>query len=229
MKFYYDTPSHSVALNAKVASSSIAKAIVHQFYPIGLKIVTIKKDKQYHYLCPGSHIPDKPIVLLIRDPLERFLSACSELKITQEEVGLAIDSLINDTLFINKKPADITQETWEQAQKFLSQSFDQRVEYLQKLNLPIPRKNYLRDDVHFYHQHSYIIKNATCFRFPRDIDALANFLHLSNGIECLNENNGLKLQLTNQQKIDIQSYYFKDQQLFENITEPGLIFSNESS
>jgi hypothetical protein len=102
MTHYFDTPKFCVALNAKCGSSSLARAIIRQFQPRQEWLIRTAAfpagktaaDRQWHWMCKGKATPDKPVVLLVRDPVERFASACQQTG--QEDIDAAIDSLVKD-------------------------------------------------------------------------------------------------------------------------------------
>jgi hypothetical protein len=99
---YFITPNYSVALNPKTASSSIARRIIQVYYPqIENSIITAAYPEgknpdnlRWHGICPSEKIPSKPVVLLVRNPLDRFLSGVAYLNI---DINNAIDSLVNNT------------------------------------------------------------------------------------------------------------------------------------
>jgi hypothetical protein len=72
---YFVTPTKSVALNAKAASTSLAKAIISTFYPekrfVGFA---------FHLFCPKEAKPTRPVILVIRDPVSRFAAAMSQVR-----------------------------------------------------------------------------------------------------------------------------------------------------
>lgn len=88
---FFDTPNAALALNHKVASSSLAKAIVKKFYselaekmynahyPEGLSAETVR----WHSICPKTEPASKQdTVLIVREPVDRFISACHTSKTT---------------------------------------------------------------------------------------------------------------------------------------------------
>lgn len=97
MIYYYDTPNYCVALNPKTACTSFAQAIIKTFYPhideIINKTSTVFHGPTYICSCPRVETPQKPIVCLFRNPLERFASAARQ---TDISVDAAIDCLLND-------------------------------------------------------------------------------------------------------------------------------------
>lgn len=96
---YYDTPNYCVALNPKTGCTSFAKAIIKSFYPDIYNEIKDSFDEYGHgqgYIvrCPILQKPDKPVVCLIRNPVDRFCSAVNQTKINLEE---ALDALKNNT------------------------------------------------------------------------------------------------------------------------------------
>jgi hypothetical protein len=84
---YFDTPHAAVALNFKVASASLARAIIaahhpqveadlnSAHYPQGEDSNTVRSQN----LCPKIKPFEREItLLLVRDPTDRFASACAE-------------------------------------------------------------------------------------------------------------------------------------------------------
>jgi hypothetical protein len=95
---YYDTPNYCVAFNPKTGCTSFAKAIILSFYPdiynqIKDSFDEYKYGQGYIVRCPILQNPEKPIVCLVRNPIDRFCSAVNQTKISLEE---AIDSLMHD-------------------------------------------------------------------------------------------------------------------------------------
>lgn len=99
---YFDAINYSIALNPKVGSSSISIAVLETFhpdlygkivngwYPEGITMETM----QWHGLCPGSRKPTHPVVLMVREPVDRFLSGVAYMQLDLAE---AVDSLVNGT------------------------------------------------------------------------------------------------------------------------------------
>lgn len=102
MKYFLAGP-YAVALNAKSGSSSMCLAIIKRWhsaiyqslvtgaYPVGKTMYNVP----WHGICPSSKTPDTPVVVMVRDPVERFLSGVTYLNIDLAE---AIDSLSNGTM-----------------------------------------------------------------------------------------------------------------------------------
>lgn len=99
---YFITPNYCVPLNAKCASSSICRRIIATYYPeIESKLQQAHYPPgwdankiQLHQFLPDTSRPDRPVAMLMREPLDRFLSGVAYFNINLEA---AIDSLVNDT------------------------------------------------------------------------------------------------------------------------------------
>jgi hypothetical protein len=99
---YFITPNYCVPLNAKCGSSSLCRRIIATYYPDTEQKLQnahypagFDADKiQPHQFLPETHRPDRPVAMLVREPLDRFLSGVAYLNI---DLDAAIDSLINGT------------------------------------------------------------------------------------------------------------------------------------
>jgi hypothetical protein len=78
MRAYYVTPRYDVAMNFRVGSVTLARAIICTFYP-NLKQRLLEYPQG---LCPRTRTPDKPVVLLVRDPVEKFRSALAKSRLS---------------------------------------------------------------------------------------------------------------------------------------------------
>lgn len=91
---YIKSGSAHFALNFKAATSSIARAIVsahypdiednlinNTSYPEGLTV----DNSRWHSQLPKTETPDGDVILIVRDPVERFRSACVETGKTPDE------------------------------------------------------------------------------------------------------------------------------------------------
>ena len=222
--FYYSTPKYSVALNAKVGSSSMARAIIRQFqtkqdwlirtaaFPSGVTA----EDRQWHWMAKGARTPDKPVVLLVRDPVDRFISAMQQIDLRRKDVSQAIESLVNDTPIV-REPAP----TDEAAVARRAARARRRV----TRGFPARRPDRLRDNVHFFHQHRYAVGATTCFRFPSHIAEAASFIGFTSPMPNTNEARREKPTLTPEQAAAVRGYYAADQALFDAITAPGYIYT----
>lgn len=130
---YFITTNHSVALNAKVASSTLSRAIIAAFHPEQEHLIQTAAypegkgpdTNQVQWLCPKEKEPTKPVVLVVREPVARFRTAMAQTG--QTDVDAALTSLEQD--------ADV--------------QFPRRT-----------RK--LRKDAHFRHQHE-LLQGGTAF------------------------------------------------------------------
>jgi hypothetical protein len=99
---YFITPNHSVAFNAKAASSTLARAIIAAHHPEQehlIQTAAYPEGKgpdvsQVHWLCPKEREPSKPIVLIVREPVARFRAAMAQVGLT--DVDAALDALEQD-------------------------------------------------------------------------------------------------------------------------------------
>jgi hypothetical protein len=131
---YFITPNHSVAFNAKVASSTLARAIIAAFYPEQEQVLQTgaypegkgPDNVQTHWLCPKEPEPSKPVVLVVREPVARFRSAMAQTNLI--DVDAALDALEQDG----------------------------------SVRFPRRERN-LRQNFHFRHQHA-LLQGGTAFR-----------------------------------------------------------------
>lgn len=102
---YFVTPNYCVALNAKSGSTSVVKRLIDTFapewerrlrtahYPAGIG----PADMPLHSYMPSTATPDRPVALMVREPLDRFLSGVAYLQI---DVDHAIESLVMGTAVV---------------------------------------------------------------------------------------------------------------------------------
>lgn len=237
--YYYSTPNYSVALNAKVGSSTMARLIIKQFYPEQHKKIIYARfpnaitesQRQWHWMCPGSPTPDKPIVLLVRNPIDRFITACQQIAIKPQDLDKAIDSLLNDEPFLrtinveqNSKINNINQ--LEYIKKVNLQRLEIRQNRLDKglsVREEFKRFGYLRDDVHFFHQHKYIQHETYLFKFPESLKECLEFIGINNEPITINKAKREKPELTEDQRFKLEGYYNKDIALYNSIKESAQI------
>lgn len=232
--YYYSTPNYSVALNAKVGSSTMARLIIKQFYPEEHRKIVYARfpnaitenQKQWHWMCPGSQTPDKPIVLMVRNPIDRFMTACQQIAIKHEDIDKAIDSLLYDSAFLrtqDKSQKDQLQMIGKINEKKLTIMQD-RIDK----GLPVgefKRFGYLRDDVHFFHQHKYIQRETYLFKFPEHLKDCLEFVGINNEPITINKAKREKPTLSEDQMIKVESYYETDIDLFNSVKQPGQLAS----
>lgn len=96
---YFITPNYSVGFNAKSGSSTLARAIIAAFHPKQEHTIQTAAyptdvgpdDAQVQWLCPKEKEASKSVILVVREPVSRFLTAMAQMKLT--EVNTVLDSL----------------------------------------------------------------------------------------------------------------------------------------
>ncbi len=107
---YFDSGDVAIAVNFKVASASIARAVIKAHhpeieatittpwnngrgtaYPSGVNADTVR----WQTLVPKVSATEKPVLLLMRPPVEKFRSACAEDKV--RNVNFKLTQLERDT------------------------------------------------------------------------------------------------------------------------------------
>lgn len=99
---YFLTPNYSIAFNAKAGSSTLARAIIAAFHPEQEHLIQTAAypegkgpdTNQMQWLCPKETEPSKPVVLVVRAPVDRFRSAMAQTN--QTDVDAALTSLEQD-------------------------------------------------------------------------------------------------------------------------------------
>ena len=230
--YYYSTPNYSVALNAKVGSSTMARLIIKQFYPKEHQKINYARfpngitenQKQWHWMCPGSTTPDKPIALMVRNPIDRFLTACQQINIKPEDIDKAIDSLVDDNAFLRTREDIEMSNQLANLEKINAKKLETRQNRIDQ-GLPVrdfKRFGYLRDDVHFLHQHKYIQKETYLFKFPDHLVKCLSFIGIDDSEPILiNKAKRDKPTLSPDQRNLVENYYNKDIELFNSINQPG--------
>lgn len=182
---YYETPDYCVAHNPKVGCTSFAKAIVDAYYPDISKTILDTSPQfcgaKYIICCPKTSNPLKQVVCLIRNPIDRFVSALMQTKLDPNQ---AIDCLIKNKYYHfpeNSKPKK------------------------------------LREDGHFREQSKLVTKDTILFRFPEDIEKMAQFIGIKFKMPHLNKSNN-KIELTKYQKDFVHFYYYNDFVLYQSVT-----------
>jgi hypothetical protein len=123
----------------------------------------------------------------------------------------------------------MTQEQWDAAREKraseklrMEQKRQQRIDAGKPVREPINTSS-LRHNVHFFHQHDYVVDSTTCFRFPRDIAAAAAFIGITTPLPEANKAKRKKPTLTPEQEAAVVAYYAADVALFESIASPGTV------
>lgn len=220
----------------------MARAIIAQFQPRHDWLIrtaafppgVTERDRQWHWLASGSRTPTKPVVLLVRDPVDRFVTACQQTRIHQGDIDAAIASLLTDAPFSRTRPPGVAREEWDaerNERRALSARQAARRSQLIAAGKPVPPardRGRLRQNVHFFPQSGYIVGKTTCFRFPRDIAEAAAFLGISVPMPEANKAKRQKPTLTPKQEDSVREYYADDISLFESIAQPATVIAKPS-
>ena len=94
---YFITPNYSVAFNAKVASSTLARAVISAFHPATEAMIQgaaypahLGPDGvRWQGACPKEREPSKPVVLIVREPVARFRTAMAQVGLADVDAALA--------------------------------------------------------------------------------------------------------------------------------------------
>lgn len=206
---YFKLPKCHIAFNAKVGSSSLACAIVKQYYPEKLKKTLddheklwsrfpqtfkdslpesfqkmLKNDKLdsvafWQNICPYSNEPDTKILLPIRDPITRFASTVAYLEIDAEKAIRALEN--NENVVLEKTSVN------------------------------------LRKNTHFLTQSSLIKTNTSFYKFPDDLEQLCKDAELNWPLEKVNEGKFKKPILSEETIERVKKYYFEDVKIYESL------------
>jgi hypothetical protein len=185
---YYQTPNYSVAHNAKVASSTLSRAIIGAYHPEQESLIQTAAYPQgkgpdntpVHWLCPSEEEPSKPVVLIVREPVARFRTAMAQTN--QADVEAALAALENDG----------------------------------EIQLP-RRRRPLRQDGHFRHQHE-LLRGGTAFRLEDLDEAAEFIgLPLPLPLPQMNEASRPKPDLTPEQESRVLAYYAADAALYASL------------
>ena len=101
---YYKTPNHSLALIPKSGCSTMARCVIKNFYPdkeYMIQNAAYPEGKgsdstMWQAFTPKEKAPSKPTLALVRNPVDRFVSAMSQVNLM--DVDIALDSLLNGTV-----------------------------------------------------------------------------------------------------------------------------------
>lgn len=192
---YFITPNFSVALNAKVASSTLARAIIAAFHPEQEDLIQTAAypegrgpdTNQVQWLCPKEKEPSKPVVLIVRDPVARFRTAMAQVNLT--DVDAALNSLESGSEIVQPRGA-----------------------------------SKLAANVHFKHQRVLASPSAKVFKLE-DIEAAAIYIGLTLPLPVVNEATREKPTLTPDQEARVLAYYSEDKVLFDSVQPGGTYYA----
>jgi hypothetical protein len=193
---YFVTPNYCIALNAKVASTSLCRQMIAAFNPEWerrLRTAAYPPGKgpanlPLHSFVPSTRTPTKPVVLLVREPLDRFLSGVAYLQI---DLADAIRSLTTG----------------------------------EKVVCGRKRKNQqiaVNKNIHFKQQSSMPFGETHLFRFPDHIAEAAALIGMTLPPK-INVTPRPKPSVTPMQSRAILDYYAKDVALFQSIAAPNTV------
>lgn len=96
MRDYFIAGEKLLAFNAKCCTSSLVREIIRTYHPEAEEIIAnavypdgITVDTaQHHRWCPARINPDRPVIVVLRDPVERFRSAMAQTGLTDADAIL---------------------------------------------------------------------------------------------------------------------------------------------
>lgn len=196
---YFIAGDKLLAFNAKCATSSFCNAIIKAHHPDILdKLVnhthfpygkTMDDMQQLHRYVPTRVNPDRPVALLVREPISRFRSAMGFLRLTNQ-VDKVLEVMIHET------------------NEAITNS---------KGNLFCPRTP-VAADIHLLRQSRFLHDDADLTFFKlEDADKCAEWLGLPTPLVRYNETSGPKPDLTSEQIDLVKKYYRRDVELWESL------------
>ena len=204
---YFKLPKCHIAFNAKVGSSTLACAIVKQYYPEKLKKTLddheklwsqfpqdfkdslpesfqkmLKNEKLdsvafWQNICPYSRDPDTVVLLPVRDPIIRFASTVAYLEIDPEKAMKALED--DENVVLEKTSVN------------------------------------LRKNTHFLTQSSLLKPITKLYLFPDELEKLCKDAELDWPLEKVNEGKFEKPILSNEIIERVKKYYKEDVKLYE--------------
>jgi hypothetical protein len=170
---------------------------------------------------------------MVRNPVDRFITACQQIAIKFEDIDKAIDSLLNDSPFLRtESPKGMPLNNLSQLE-MIEKRNEKKLEIRQSRidqGLPVrdfKRFGYLRDDVHFLHQHEYVQGETYLFKFPDHLQDCLSFIGINNEPITINKAKREKPALSEDQRMKVEGYYEKDIELFNSINESGQLITKE--
>lgn len=96
MRKYFIAGDKLLAFNAKCCTTSLVRQVIKTYHPEAEEIISnasypegITVDTaQHHRWCPARINPDRPVIVVIRDPVERFRSAMAQVGLTDADAIL---------------------------------------------------------------------------------------------------------------------------------------------
>jgi hypothetical protein len=185
---YFICGDKLMALNAKAATSTFARAIIKKYHKdIDAEITSAAypdnqtaDDKQWQMIVPYRINPDRPVVCLVRDPVDRFRAAMAQCGLSEVDATIA--------------------ELHAEAGTY---GLQQNVKLVANVHF-VPQSRIAGDPIHY-------------FRFPDQIDTAAEFLGLDLPLITINEGTGVKPEVTEAQAEAIRAFYADDVALWNSL------------
>ena len=185
---YFICGDKLMALNAKAATSTFARAIIKKYHKdIDAEITSAAypdnqtaDDKQWQMIVPYRINPDRPVVCLVREPVDRFRAAMAQCGLSEVDATIA--------------------ELHAEAGTY---GLQQNVKLVANVHF-VPQSRIQGDPIHY-------------FRFPDQIDTAAEFLGLDLPLITINEGTGVKPEVTEAQAEAIRAFYAADVALWNSL------------
>ena len=96
MRDYFIAGDKLLAFNAKCCTTAMVREIIRTYHPEAEDIISSASypagvtvdTAQHHRWCPARINPDRPVRVVIRDPVERFRSAMAQVGLTDADAIL---------------------------------------------------------------------------------------------------------------------------------------------
>jgi len=96
--FWIKTPSKTFFIPARSGSTAIYSSVLEKFYPERLNQWKLSGEIQPHRFMERESIPSNPTAILLRDPVQRFISSCARIKASPQD-ALNFNIPINEYLY----------------------------------------------------------------------------------------------------------------------------------
>lgn len=91
---YFVAGDRLLGFNAKAGSSSLVREIIRRYYPEHESGLTFDGNVRHHGCVEKLSEPDRPVVVVLRDPVQRFLSAMVQTGL--DDVAAVMEELQTD-------------------------------------------------------------------------------------------------------------------------------------
>jgi hypothetical protein len=104
---YFVTPNYSLAFIPKSGCSTLSRCVIKAFQPEEEALITgaaypngkTADNSMWQSFVKREKYPSKPILAMIRDPIERFRSAVAQFKLS--DVDYVIEALVNESTIVS--------------------------------------------------------------------------------------------------------------------------------